>query len=90
MTSIWEWNQIIKKDFKIGNYFINERKRKEFLVPWTGKKCNWSAITIPGFAVYDQDNIGGYGGASGSVTTFLTVMKGARNAQRSTLKHPTK
>jgi hypothetical protein len=26
---------------------------------------------IPGFAVYDQDNIGGYGGASGSVTDIL-------------------
>jgi hypothetical protein len=34
----YEVKQIIK-DFKIGNYFINERKRKE--IPFVHGRYNW-------------------------------------------------
>jgi hypothetical protein len=52
---------------------LTKEKEKKCLFCSTGKKCNWKCpyAMIPGFAVYDQDNIGGYGGASGSVTDIF-------------------
>jgi TonB-linked SusC/RagA family outer membrane protein len=78
-TNYDRFNMRVKSDYKKGIFKIGEtvlltkEKRKELPnVPGQGRNVLGSAITmIPGFAIYDENAIGGYGGASGSVTDIF-------------------
>ena len=78
-TNYERFNMRVKSDYKKGIFKIGEtilltkEKRKELPgVPGQGRNVLGSAITmIPGFAIYDQDAVGGYGGASGPVTDIF-------------------
>lgn len=69
----------VKSDYKKGIFKIGEtvlltkEKRKELPnVPGQGRNVLGSAITmIPGFAIYNENAVGGYGGASGPVTDIF-------------------
>lgn len=69
----------VKTDYKKGIFKIGEtvmltkEKRKDLPnVPGQGSNVVGSAISmIPGFAIYDQNAVGGYGGASGAVTDIF-------------------
>lgn len=78
-TNYDRFNMRVKSDYKKGIFKIGEtilltkEKRKEMpFVPGQGRNAIGGAITmIPSFAIYDQNAIGGYGGASGSVTDIF-------------------
>lgn len=78
-TNYDRFNMRVKSDYKKGIFKIGEtilltkEKRKELPgVPGQGRNVVGSAITmIPGFAVYNEDAVGGYGGASGPVTDIF-------------------
>jgi len=78
-TSYDRFNMRVKSDYKKGIFKIGEtilltkEKRKELPgVPGQGSNVLGSAIEmIPGFAVYNPDAIGGYGGSSGPVTDIF-------------------
>jgi TonB-linked SusC/RagA family outer membrane protein len=78
-TNYDRFNMRVKSDYKKGIFKVGEtilltkEKRKELpAVPGQGRNVLGSAITmIPGFAIYDENAIGGYGGASGSVTDIF-------------------
>ena len=78
-TNYDRFNMRVKSDYKKGIFKIGEtilltkEKRKELPgVPGQGSNVVGSAITmIPGFAVYNENAIGGYGGASGPVTDIF-------------------
>jgi TonB-linked SusC/RagA family outer membrane protein len=60
--------------FKIGETILLTKEKKNDLpeVPGQGRNVVGSAISmIPGFAIYDENAVGGYGGASGSVTDIF-------------------
>jgi len=69
----------VKSDYKKGIFKIGEtvmltkEKRKDLPgVPGQGSNVVGSAISmIPGFAIYNENAIGGYGGASGPVTDIF-------------------
>jgi TonB-dependent starch-binding outer membrane protein SusC len=78
-TNYERFNIRVKSDYKKGIFKIGEtilltkEKRKELPgVPGQGRNVLGSAITmIPGFAIYDENATGGYGGASGPVTDIF-------------------
>lgn len=78
-TNYDRFNMRVKSDYKKGIFKIGEtilltkEKRKELPgIPGQGSNVLGAAITmIPGFAIYDENAIGGYGGASGSVTDIF-------------------
>jgi TonB-linked SusC/RagA family outer membrane protein len=78
-TNYDRFNIRVKTDYKKGIFKVGEtilltkEKRKEMPgVPGQGRNAIGGAITmIPSFAVYDEDAIGGYGGASGDVTDIF-------------------
>jgi TonB-linked SusC/RagA family outer membrane protein len=60
--------------FKIGETVLLTKEKRNDLpeVPGQGRNVVGSAISmIPGFAIYDENAVGGYGGASGSVTDIF-------------------
>ncbi|HSD07010.1 TonB-dependent receptor [Flavobacterium sp.] len=69
----------VKSDYKKGIFKIGEtvmltkEKRKDLPgVPGQGSNVVGSAISmIPGFAIYNENAVGGYGGASGAVTDIF-------------------
>ncbi|PKB16468.1 TonB-dependent receptor [Flavobacterium sp. 5] len=69
----------VKSDYKKGIFKIGEtvmltKEKKKDLpgVPGQGSNVVGSAISmIPGFAIYDENAVGGYGGASGAVTDIF-------------------
>nr|MBU3858877.1 TonB-dependent receptor [Flavobacterium sp. MC2016-06] len=72
-------NLRVKTDYKKGIFKIGEtvmltkEKRNDLPgVPGQGSNVVGSAISmIPGFAIYDENAVGGYGGASGAVTDIF-------------------
>ncbi|MNQ18614.1 Vitamin B12 transporter BtuB [compost metagenome] len=72
-------NLRVKSDYKKGIFKIGEtimltKENRNDLpgVPGQGRNVVGSAISmLPGFAIYDENAIGGYGGASGAVTDIF-------------------
>ena len=72
-------NLRVKSDYKKGIFKIGEtvmlskEKRNDLPgLPGQGRNILGAAISmIPGFAIYNEDAVGGYGGASGAVTDIF-------------------